>query len=265
MWLMNFHYHIFPTAYEEEVQEEIDQLEDDFEKIQRSLMATLKDQGIEVQNFTTKITCTPVQRKYLKSLEKTNTIEDIFDIWNDNFVWSFLDYTSLEHIVKRLGSNELKGLMKRYSNKMKEFRRKTKALTLIKVWDSEALSCDHMHHRKECRELLVELKKDPDKYTLADLEQIRRGVARLRKGIKNLSLAEAAVVLWSLKHGSIISIWIVPINLVEQFKNAFKECIAMGAFFIENNITRVELDGDVFMPNEEVRNSRFNVRPGREE
>lgn len=236
------------------MQEEIDQLQGTFEEIQQKLMATLKDQGIEVEKFTTKIstypTCTPVQRKSLKSLENASNIEDIFYIWNEHFVWSFLDFTSLEYIVKRMGSNELKGLMKRYSNKMKEFREKTKVATLIDVWDSPALACDNLHHLQECKKLLMELKVDPDKCTLASLEAIRKRAARLRKGIKNLSLAEAAVVLYRLKHGSIILIWIIPINLVQQFKDAFKECIAMGAFFGENNITRLELDGDVFMPNE---------------
>ncbi len=189
---------------------------------------------------------TPVQRKSLKSLQKESRIRDIFGTFNDHLVWSFLDFNLLECIIRDLGSRELKGLMKAYSNKMKEFRKKTKATTLIDIWDESGVV--HIHHYKECKQLFLSLNLNPDECTLHRLDDIRTRACRLVIGYKP-SLAEAALVLYKVKYGSITLIWIVHVSLVQQFKDAFRQCIT-GVFFEENNITRLELDGVVFIPNQ---------------
>ena len=111
-----------------------------------------------VDSVKTYLTSSHVQRRSFRELQKEAdeySISDIFGYWNEHLVWSFLDFALLEHIVKRMGSNTLKGLMKNYSNKMKEFRKRTKAHTLIKVWPNPV---SDMCNYKQCKEILVKLK-----------------------------------------------------------------------------------------------------------
>lgn len=222
-------------------------------------MEALEDQGIGVKKFIARISTyekpTVVQRKSLKSLKEESSqtdLSDIFSIFNEHLVWSFLDFALLKFIVKQWGSNELKCLLKAYSNKMKEFRRRTKAVTLIAVWDEAE---GEIHQCNECKKVFVRLNANPDECTLHDLNKIRKNACRLlrREGLRReLNLTEAALVLYRVKYGSTELIWIVHVRFVPEFKEAFRECVATGVFFKANGISRLEIDGEVFSPNEPV-------------
>lgn len=228
-----------------------------FEEIQFELLNLLEEKKVKFKVFKRRLSTYPsqVQLEGFKSLKKAggeDDFDEIFSLWNTDYVWSFLDVTLLEYIVKRLGSDYLKDMMRQYTYQLKEFRKKTTVFMLVKLWPHLKPPLKY----EECEEVILTLKENPKKCTLEKLEVLRKHACNR---LKEYKLSEVALVMFQVSPGCITLIWIVHNNTVKKFKEAFRECIAMRVFFKENNITRLELDGEVFMPMEEVNSATFPI------
>ena len=160
-------------------------------------------------------------------------------------VWSFLDFYLLERIFRKYASDDLKKRMENYSHQVADFRTRTTVYSLINVWPEPNMP-DQI---EECKIMLVTHNLDPTTCTLENLETIRTRFCKLTKGIP---LSETALVLYHLRIGCVIAIWIVRTDLVQTFKEAFTHCVQEGTFFKENYIINLELEGDIFMTMERV-------------
>ena len=223
-----------------------------FEKVQDDLLLILEDNKITYQQLKRAISTYPsqvqVQLKSFKTLKKISEevdFEDIFSIWNREFVWSFLDVSLLEHIVKRLGDSDLQDKMREYSHRLQKFRKTTTVFTLVKLLPNLKPPDDY----EACKRVIAELDENPDDCTLERLELIRKHACDQLKGY---ILSQVSLVLFRVKYGTITLVFIVHDNMVQSFKEAFRVCATTGEFFKENNIIRLELDGEIFTPNEEV-------------
>lgn len=223
-----------------------------FEDIQFSMLNTLEEKEIKIKPFKRSLSTYPshVQLKAFTTLKKVSgdiDLDDIFSIWNTELVWSFLDVTLLEHIVKRLGSDILKDKMKQYSDQLKEFRERTTVFMLMKLWPNFKPPPDY----EECKTAILTLKENARKCTLEKLELLRKQACRK---LQKYKLSEAALVMFDVSPGSIRLIWILHKKMVQDFKIVFRECETTGVFFKENNIIKLELDGEIF-PKEQVAKS----------
>ena len=213
-----------------------------FENIQSDMLNLLEEKGIGYKKFKRAVKTYP-GRVQVEYLQETKDLDDIFGLWNENFVWSFLDVTLLKHLVNRFGSDELKDTMRQYTKQLTEFRKRTTVYNLIKVWPS----IKPPHNYDKCEEVVATLRENPEICTLEKLDALRKHACDKLKGY---DLSEAALVLFRVGSGNIT--WIAHKNIVPRFKEEFNECIATGEFFNENSISKVKLDGRVFMPKEGV-------------
>ena len=242
---------VFIALYElGEVESKVEELKFEFESNQEAMIQKLKEEGVTYEKFKQTISTFPgnVQLKSLKSLKSASgeiDMEDIFSILNQKFAWSFLDVCLLERIVKRFGSDTEKESMKNYSEKLSIFRKKTTVSKLMHIWTDPNLP----HTYSECKKLILRLGWDPDKFTLEQLEKLRK---RTRGLLKEIPLSEVALVLYYVKYGSIFLTWIVNDDFVSQFKAAFTQCVRDGVYFKENGIISLELDGQEFKSMEMV-------------
>ncbi len=227
------------------MERKIEEMQSIFEQIQLKLLETFEEKKIKFKSFKRAFSTYPsqVQLRGFNALKKASGEHDfdiLFHYWNTEYVWSFLDVTLLEHIVKRLGTDILKDMMAQYIHELKEFRKRTTVFMLMNLWQG----CKSPEDYEACKKVILTLKESAKECTLEKLESLRKhACTRLQK---KFVLSEAALVLFDVKPGSITLIWIVHNNTVEDFKEA------MRVFFKENNIMQLKLDGEVFMPMEEV-------------
>lgn len=231
-----------------------------FEEIQNRLLEVLNEKEIKYTQLKKNLSTYPchVQIKGFNSLKKISGevgLDDVFSIWNSEFVWSFLDVTLLEYIVRRKGSSDLKEKMRNYSEKLKKFREQTTVYMLIDVQPDSLLAPDEFKRRKkvlppnelnECEEAVLNLRESPEQCTLEKLENLRK------KTCRKFALSEVALVMLTVSPGCIILVWIIHNAVVQKFKEELKECITNRTYFKENNIVRLHLCEDTFMSIEEV-------------
>ena len=240
---------------QEEVEVKYTELQMEFSNIQEGIMDVLEENGIKLERFGRALSTFPAAAHVqMNSFEHMKTVsgsgvkfDDIFKIWNQDVVWSFLDYALLEVIVWRFGSNELKDAMKEYSRKIKDFRRRTIVSRLMYIW-KDAMSMPKELERYET--LIHNLKIKAHNCTLEKLEVLR--IRSCDKLLRGTPLSRAALVLYRIEYGCISVTWIVQTHLVQKMREALVQCIINGEYLKENNIISLELDGELFMTMERV-------------
>ena len=243
-------------AYDQEtLKGVIGELQRIFEDIQLKLLDTLEEKGFTFKTFKRTLSTYPpqVQLRGFRTLKKISgpvDLDDVFHVWNTDFVWNFLDTTLLEHIISRLGSPGLQDVMSRYSDKLREFRERTTVAMLVDCWPNDGIELPE-ELEEACKTAVLTLSENAHECRLEKLEVLRKSTCKKLK--QSFNLSEAALVMCKVKSCCILLTWIVHKNTVQYFKAAFKQSITDRVYFKENNITRLQLDGDVFMPMEEVR------------
>lgn len=227
------------------IENEIEKMQKAFEDIQFTMLNLFEENGIVYKQLKRAVSTYPrqVQLRGFETLKRVSGMdfEDIFSLWNTELVWSFLDFTLLEHIVMRFGSDNLKDQMRQYSYKLQDFRKRTTVYRLIEAWPSLEPPQDY----EGCEKAILTLNENARECTLEKLEVLRK---RASAKLKRYNLSEAALVLFEVKPGSITLVWLLHNNTVQGFKEAFRECIAMGEFFGENNITKLVLAEEEIFP-----------------
>lgn len=236
---------------QDELKKKKEELQYAFEEIQENIMEILEQEKVLFKKFKRAISCFPAHVQ-LNSFRNFKTVsgdvefEDIFSSWNQDVVWSFLDFTLLEGIVKRYGSIALKDSMKEYSTKLQDFRKRTLVSRLMNLWTDPNLPKEY----EKCKTLILDLRVKADECTLEKLEWLRKHSCN--KFLKGIPLSEAALVLFRLKPGCVCVTWIVRSDVVQNVRSALVQCVINGEYFKENNIISVMLDGEPFMSMERV-------------
>lgn len=231
--------------------EELESLQSTFEKLQQKTMERLEEEGVGIKQFKRAISsfAPNVQLKSFTSFKKVSGsvgVEDVFSIWNQDVMWSFLDFTLLERLVMKYGSTEMKNSMRQYSNWVEDFRQRTMVSKLMEMWKVPNLPEEY----EKCKKIIVDLNIRADECTLARLEHLRRHSCN--KLLKGIPLSEAALVLFQLTPGCIILTWIVWADVIQKMKESLLQCINDGEYFKENSIITMVIDGETFMSMETV-------------
>ena len=130
------------------------------------------------------------------AIENAESVREIFSILSPR--WNFLNCGLLNEIVRKLGSYEIKQLMEKYTEKLREFRMKTKLSGFV-ITDRGAQICPS--NVSELNTLMGENWCD---HTLEELDRFRIELAY------QFCVEEYALPCKKIKLGSISVTWALP-------------------------------------------------------
>ena len=219
------------------IDREIQELEDQFLKVVGEAAKNLRTvELMEVKHCLTQLRVS-IRYRHIKFLERNlsaitsaTSVDDILAILG--LYWSYYNCGLLTEIVRKLGSDQTKQLMKQYTEELKKFRLKTKLGDFVGKATPQTIP--------NFVELVTKLGEDWREYTLEDLEQFRQELAKsmqLEDYAVHLKSAESGciAVTWAL-HGSIPEIAGIlqsAIVLLEEKKYRFLSVIFQGKCIIE--------------------------------
>ena len=169
----------------------------------------LEEKRTEIKRFRHTLTHLPLAirhdhyqyiEQHLSKIEEADSIECLFH--HLNLYWSFLDYTLLEHIIRRHGSKDLKTKMRKYVTDITVFRKTTTLSQLSSYW------CERVSLPPHFSQLTIKLDKDPTKCTVDEL------LIRFKTSLcDDLSLPHFTLVLVYTGEGCITTVWHIPSSL----------------------------------------------------
>ena len=145
-----------------------------------------------------------------KEFLKAKNIEEVFITAND--YWDFLNYSLLQHIINRFGSNDMRKEMETFATEILVFRKKTRIKPFSKVYK---IRCDFKNDKR--KKIVSELKEiDFSTATLEDVEKYRSDLC------SELSLPEFSLQLAEIQDGSMMLTWLVSKSLVAHVQKTIK-------------------------------------------
>ena len=146
--------------------------------MQRRLLSEMKTNSeVSPETLVDSLTLLPISlraeyQKFvfenLRTLEKAESVREIFHHLNLHF--TFVDYKLLEYLIEEYGSPTLKQEMSAYTQRVQIFMNETTIQQLIDHWPGQRDIPPH------CEELRAVIDGDPRKYTLRQLDNLRRKV-----------------------------------------------------------------------------------------
>ena len=194
---------ITPESPKQKIEKEIQELDDQFFSV--ACKAAQDLETVDLLKIKVCIMQLSASTKFLhmKFLQENHTaisnaknVQEIFSLCA--MYWDFLNCGLLNEIVRKLGNYETKQLMEKYTQKLREFRMKTKLEDFIGKW---ARSCPA--HFSE----FVSKMGDWRCRTLEDLENFRIELAR------TICVEEYALHYIKFKPGSVSVTWALPSSL----------------------------------------------------
>ena len=201
------------------IENEIAELEEQFSDVVNKAEDRLKkSQLLEIKRYIRQL---PVSIKHqhikflqgnLSAINNANSISDIFNILS--LYWDFLNCGLLREIIHKFGDSETQQLMDEYSEKLRDFRQRTK---LIDKWMG---GCSFPH----CEEFITEMGENWKDRTLEDLENFRIQFSR------RLSFTTYAMSFQKVTPGSLIVSWALhrsfplTVTLLQDALPLLQEC-----------------------------------------
>ena len=211
----------------------IERLEKQFSSLQTKLLSEMKaNSELSPETLVDSLTLLPIAlrgeyQKFvfenLETLEKAESIRRIFHQLNLHF--TFIDYHLLEHLVKKIGSKQLKGDVATYVKAVQVFLDETTVQQLMDHWPGQQDIPPHFERIK------VLIDKDPSTYTLRKLDDLRK------KFCSETRLSEMVLILIGVgRKSSFILRWVVPSIFLPQLKSVIS---SLGSFYRREHIFSV--------------------------
>jgi hypothetical protein len=163
---------------DQDVGSKIEELEAQFRGLHTCILKELKEnKALDIQDILHALTSLPtkLRNEYQKlildklpTLRSENSISELFLHLNPLF--SFIDYSLLEYIIKVFGSTSLKDRMKCYCHEVRNFMSQTTVQQLIDYWPHETEIAPNIS------KMIATIARDPRTCTLVELDAIRRHV-----------------------------------------------------------------------------------------
>ena len=227
----------------------IEELEDQFSDMQDCILDTIKASSITVQDFKDRLINLNVRnkdqhREFLDSqIFSEISAESINDIWRKLSDYSdFLNYTLIEHIIKKFGDQGLLEKMKAYKRKLEIFRSKTHLCDFVVLF-KDITKCKEVLKKS----LNVKFNEYWETCTLQDMERWKEGLTQ------KLLLPSFTVNLKELSIGCVSITWTIPTmfttTIVEKLETLDPD---MTDFCKEYKIVCLTFDGAQYLPVMEV-------------
>ena len=216
---------------DQDVESKIEELEAQFRGLHSCILKELKEnKALDIEEVLHALTLLPTklrneyQKLILDKLPKLQSEESISKLFfHLNSLFSFVDYSLLEYIIKIFGSTSLQDRMKSYCSEVRNFMSHTTVQQLIDYWPCEEEIAPNIS------KMVATIKRNPQTCSLVELDAIRRKIcirARLFDVI-------CAVVSVKNSHSFVVT-WGVPSILAPDIIKSLE--LADGSFFSENDI-----------------------------
>ena len=163
---------------DQDVESKIEELEAQFRGLHSCILKELKEnKALDIEEVLHALTLLPTKLKNeyqklildkLPTLRSEERISELF--FHLNPLFSFLDYSLLEYIIKIFGSTSLQDRMKSYCSEVKNFMSQTTVQQLIDYWPREEEIAPNIS------KMVATIKRDPQTCNLVELDAIRRDV-----------------------------------------------------------------------------------------
>ena len=220
---------------------DIEELEDQFSDLADRTLDIIKVRGITVQDFKDHFINLNVRnreqhKEFLDvAIFSDTTAESVKDVWRKlSDYWDFLNYTLLEHVIKKFGNGNLVAAMRAYKKKLEIFRRKTRLCDFAELYKDikKGLAQKEMLMKF----VVVKLDKDWQDCSLQDMEDWKECLTH------TLLLESFITILRDISSGSVSITWAIPAmfttSLVEKL-----ETLDMTDFCRHHKIMSLTFDG----------------------
>ena len=213
----------------------VEELEDQFSDMADHTLDIITDNEVTVQLFKKRLINLTVRNKeqhkefldanIFSGASAESTVEDMWCKLSDYS--NFLNYTLVEHMIKKFGGRDLLETMKAYKRKLEIFRSKTRLCDFAIIFKGIT----------KCKEVLMEVKFDKnwETCTLQDMEEWKESLTQ------KLLLPSFTVNPKDISTGCVSITWAIPAmftpSLVEKLKTLDKN------FCKEHKIMSLTLDG----------------------
>ena len=197
----------------------IHDLERQFRQLHDNLLTELEDKKVSLSKLLRSLTLLPTEirieykaaiTEMFPVLRRESTISDLF--YHLSPLVDFLSYGLLKYIIHEFGSNCLKKMMVSYSDDILAFVKKTTVKQLMNVWPGQ------QEVPPNFSKLQARINEDPSKYTLYELDQLRK------RFCSEIKLTDIVLVLIGLEaSNSFIAEWLIPSTLVPQLIDSIRE------------------------------------------
>ena len=207
-----------PRDQSDEKIAEIEHLEDKYETLVARTESLVKQKAKSVSEFRRKLTLLPSRMKdrdvqqrkmkeHLSAISHADSIEEIFVLLN-LYIWNYLNYHLLQHILKAYGDNETNRMMQDYVIAVDAFKRTT---SLREFWSIQSKRrCPEVPDtlRLELKKVVCTHRKLTLESTLAEVEYFRRDLAQ------QYSLPEFTTIIVGIDVGSVTTVWLMTLSAV---------------------------------------------------
>ena len=230
------------TSVDKDVICQIRDLERRFRQIHESLLTELENNNVAVERLLHSLTLLPAEirddymttiREMLPVLRKEPRASDLF--YHLSPLVDFLSYGLLNHIIDVFGSDALKKTIASYSDDILVFMKMTTVEQLMNIWPGK------QEIPPTFSKLRAKIDENPSKYTLYELDQLRR------RFCKKIKLTDVVFVLIGLDiANSFIAEWLIPSALVPQLMESARE-LDFG-FCLQERILKMSVDKKQIFP-----------------
>ena len=237
---------------------QIDQLDRQYIEIETLVLETIKARKVPLDKVLNWIRFPPTKlrtqfaellRQQATVISSASSVDELFSFLSS--YWNLFHPALLQHLVNKLGDEDIKSRMDRYMADLRHFRIQTKLGDFLDKWVGEI--------PPDYQEFVLELGEEWRKKTVEDFEQFRIRLSRLQSfGGGHMSFMKTA------KSSSVLVVLALPAKLFPldmRQKNLHK-------FLRDEDIVRVMVDGQyVFDSNKLVSDikhpeDRFIVHTG---
>ena len=202
------------------VKADVMELEEKFDALVFRAEKHLSDTKVDLMELRQAITLLPTllveyekTKKFVQENEKkflkAENIEEVFII--ANYYWNFLNYSLLQRIIKRFGSNDMKKEMEKFVTEITFFRKNT----LIKPF-SKVYKIRSDFKNDERKKIVSKLEINFSTATIEDAEKYRKDF------FGELSIPEFSIQLAEIQDGCMMLTWLVSKSLVAHVQKTIK-------------------------------------------
>lgn len=184
------------------------------------------------------LTAMPGQREHLTTFKAIARRKRPFKNLTEFFThlnyhcWSFLEYQPLEHLIENTCSVKLKGRVKIYARDVQTFQENT---TITEFLTHRGYLAKKRRIPESFKKFKTEHNIDPDSYTLADLERLRK------KTCIHVKLSDFALQILTITTNCIIVEWIIPEEIVEIISLFYSSEVGQG-LLREHQVESIAID-----------------------
>ena len=197
-----------------DTESQIEELEKQFTDIQIAARKELESRKDAIELVDDQLTAMPRQyyimhkseiKKITRQKQHFRNLKDFFSYLNE-CCWSFIEYHLLKLLIVNMCSDRLKKKMRIFAEHVQNFQRSTTITEFLKY---------RRHTKKKsispklCKKLKMTHNINPDCYTLADLEKLRKETC------DHVKLSDFALQVYSIESHCVIVEWIIPEEILE--------------------------------------------------